>query len=145
VTDYNFILTISNDGQRVTATNYFTSPHATRLSAVYCSINDRAFRLLIPDPSMIDWRGASAVIVTRGKSPQDGWRDMLELLWEDGSDSPFAATISSESVDRMPADSDDGREDLRCIGYGPDLAVLFDLPARFRRRKRVPCLEPWNG
>jgi hypothetical protein len=138
------ILSISNDGPRVVATNYFGTAAAVRLSALYVSVNAGAFRLLVPDPRMIDATGATHVVVTRGKSPVDDWRDMLELLFEDGGDRPFVAQFGAESVDRMPAAADDGRTDLRCLGYGPDLSVLFDLPARYRVRPRVPYLKPWG-
>lgn len=135
---------IDNDGPLITGTDYFASDVARKLSAVYVSINAACVRLLVPDPAMVDAAGANYVIISRGKSPRDGWRDMLELLWEDGSDTPYIADVGAESVDRMPAAKDDGRTDLRCIGYGPTLAVLWDLPARYRHVKRLPCRKPWS-
>ena len=138
------ILTIHNDGALVTATNYFETPHARQVQAVYVSVNAGCVRLLVPDPAMIDSAGAKYVIVTRGKWPEMGWRDALDVLFEDGTDSPFAAIVGAEAVDRLPPAGDSGRTDLRCIGYGPGLAVLWDLPARYRLVKRVPYREPWG-
>lgn len=137
------LIAIENNGPLVTATNYFASEHA-RLGLIYVSVNAGAFRLLIPsNTTPIESAGAEYVIVTRGKWPAKGWRECLEFVWEDNTDSPFFQIVETQMADRLPLADDDGRTDLRCIGYAPDLSILFDLPARYRITPRVPYLKPW--
>lgn len=137
------MIRIENDGPLVVATNYFTTEHA-RLGLIYLSINASAFRLLVPSTCQpIDAMGAKYIIVTRGKWPEKDWRECFEFVWEDESDSPYHLIIETKNADRLPIDSDVGCTDLRCIGYAPDLSIVFDLPARYRTAKRIPHLKPW--
>lgn len=135
---------IRNRGALIVETDYFATEHA-KLGLIYCSINDKTFRLLIPaGATQVDAAGAKYVIVTRGKWPDRGWRECLEFVWEDESDAPFHVLIDVQQADVIPVPEDAGRTDLRCIGYAPDLSVLFDLPARYRAVPRVPYLKPWK-
>lgn len=132
---------IRNDGPLIRETNYWSTPHAQR-GMFYVSINAGAFRLLVPPSqqgTLADIRTGQYVIVTRGS-----WngRDALELLFEDGSDSPFVLHVLAAQVDRMPARTDEGRTDLRCLIY-TKTGLALDLPARYRRATRLPDLRPW--
>jgi hypothetical protein len=140
------IIEIENDGPRIVRTNYWQSEHARR-GMFFLSLNASAFRLLVPAalaseaPEMC--RGAAYVIVTRGR--RQGRRDALELLFEDGSQRPYSLHVDIAQVDRLPARSDEGRTDLRCLVYTPPAELVCELPARYRRADRLPHLKPWRG
>lgn len=136
------MIRIHNDGPLIVETDYWDTPHAQR-GLFYVSINAGAFRLLVPllqEASLADMRTAAYVIVTRGV-----WhgRDALELLFEDGSDSPFSLHVLAAQVDRMPARSDEGRTDLWCLIY-TEAGLALDLPARYRSSDSLPDLRPWD-
>lgn len=131
-----------NDGQEIKTTNYWTSSYA-RSGAVFVSINAGAFRLLVPPQIPIDdMVAADEVIVTRGAWPQAGKHDALELLFEDHSDNPFCLHIGSEQTATMPADRDRHKSFVLAI-WTPDGKVK-ELPARYRKAKRIPYLKPWR-
>src|SRR3990167_2306796 len=125
------ILTIENDGPRIVRTNYWSSEHAAR-GAFYVSVNAGAFRVLVPEAVrdvVAEMRTAKEVVISRGPWPAERRDDALELLFDDGSASPFALHIGVEQIDRLPSAQDDGRSDLRCpawmrgIGDEPIMAL----------------------
>lgn len=144
-------LTITNDGPAIRASNYWTSEYAAR-GAVYVSLNARAIRILVPDllaeQLVAETRGSKYVILSRGPWPDQRRDDAIELLWEDGSSSPFALHVGVEQVDRLPAKDDEGRTDLQCTLWvrgadgAPSCAATW--PARYRRVREIPALEPWG-
>lgn len=150
---------VQNDGQNILDTNYFASDFA-KAGLMFVSINAGAFRLLLPAhrPHMAhtwraildDARTASHVIVTRGTSGAGLLKvTALELLFEDGSDSPFVITIGRNQFDILPAVADHGRTDLSCsiwvLGADGSPCKELELPARFRWVASLPCLKKWDG
>lgn len=140
------LLMIENDDQRIVATNYWESEYAQR-GAVFLSTNAGAFRLLVPrsqEAILREARTATEVVVSRGPWPAAGKQDAIEVLFEDGTDTPFAIQFGLEQCDRLPLDSDQGRELVLtvwvCRGGKPKLALSW--PAWYRRAKRLPCLQP---
>lgn len=136
------MIRIHNDGPLIVETDYWDTPHAQR-GLFYVSINAGAFRLLVPllqEASLADMRTAAYVIVTRGV-----WhgRDALELLFEDGSDSPYVIHVQGAQVDRLPPTTDAGRTDLRCLVY-TQTGLALELPARYRTASELPYLRPWG-
>ena len=139
---------ITNDGQRLVSTNYWQTEHAAR-GLVYLSINAGAFRLLLPPAQMdalIDLRTARDVVISRGPWPAQGRPDAFELLFDDGSQSPFALHLDSRQVDRLPPDAD-ARKEYRCTVWTPDPSsgapsCVIDLPAYYRLSKRLPDMRP---
>jgi hypothetical protein len=106
------LLRIENDGPAIISTNYWDSDYASA-GAVFLSVNVPAFRLLLPDSqkaAQADMRTASEVIVSRGLWPARGRNDAIELLFDGGSDNPFCLHFGAEQIDRMPLDSDVGKE-----------------------------------
>jgi hypothetical protein len=151
------VIRIDNDGPRLAGTNYFETEQA-HAGNVFVSTNAGAFRLLVPRGArgwLDEMRGADYLIVTRGQwtpAPmrlpdntvrQQHPREALELLFEDGSDSPFVLHVGAESVDRLPSRQDDGRTHLRCLVYTEGPTLELEIPARFRRAARLPHLKPW--
>ncbi len=134
---------IQNDGPRILATDYWQSEHALH-GYYHLSINAGAFRLLVPQsrlPDVQEFRTAREVVISRGPWPAQGKRDGIEVMFEDDSDAPYALHLVVEQLDRLPADSDQGRE-FRFLVYGPGCELLLELPAYYRRAGRLPCLEP---
>ncbi|MFE8034772.1 hypothetical protein [Thiohalocapsa marina] len=135
---------IQNKSQAIDWTDYWTSEHA-RAGLFFLSWNAGAGRLLVPDSQkrcLREMRGASQVIVSRGPWVDQGGRDALELLWEDGTDSPFAVHIVAEQTDRMIPDTQQGG--------GFDIAVWTRgglkerWPGRYRVVDAIPDLRPWS-
>ena len=137
-------LIIENDGALIRQTNYWDSPMA-RNGKVFLTWNAKTGRLLLPDSQLNclgEIRTASSVIVTRGPWPEVGKAEALEILFEDGSNSPFCFHIGSEQTDRLPPKSEHGRDISFTVWSRSALEV--SLPAKFRMAPRIPCLDPWE-
>lgn len=137
------MFTIINDGQKVESTNYFDSEHAKH-GLYFLSWNAGCARVLLPDsmiPHLTDMRTANLVIVTRGPWIQKGVNDALELLFEDGSNSPYCLHMTMEQTDRTLPESDQGGGFVVAVWtrHGEQLR----LPAKYRTASALPCLKPW--
>jgi hypothetical protein len=138
------MLTISNDGQEIIASNYWQSEYARR-GHIYLSVNAGAFRLLLPpflEEAIRDMGAGREVVVSRGPWPDQKRADAIEVIFEDGSDSPFVLHFGIEQIDRLPAKADEGRRDLRCTVWTSGAVKRLSLPAAYRRVKAIPCLDP---
>lgn len=119
---------------------------AARAGKVFLSTNAGAFRLLIPkalEDEVREMKTATRVIVSRGPWPDAGQSDAVELLFEDGTDSPYVIHLGATSLNRLPANEDDGRDDLLFSAWiwrsdGPRRAL--GLPASYRRVGRLPTI-----
>ncbi len=138
------MLLIKNKGQAIAETNYWSSEHAAN-GLLYLSWNAGAARLLVPDAvkSMLaEMRGARYVLVSRGPWFEHGNRDSLELLFEDGSDSPFCVHLVAEQTDRLlPEDNQGGGFMVAVWTRGGE---KLRLPGKYRVVAGIPCLDPWS-
>jgi hypothetical protein len=76
------LLTIENDGQEITATNFWQTEQARR-GSFYLSTNAGAFRLLVPEQhksAIAEFKTAKDVILTRG--PYMDQANAMEILWD---------------------------------------------------------------
>lgn len=144
------MIQIENDGPELIWTNYWDTEHA-KAGYVYLTTNAGCFRLLAPPGkglSLDEMREASEVIITRAPWPEMGKHDALEIMFEDGSNSPYCLHIVSEQVDRMPLDSDRDRPGepprWKLAVYNQD-GKQVELPARYRRAKKLPYLKAWKS
>lgn len=141
------VLTIENHGPLILSSNFWQTD-AARAGKFYLSTNAGAFRLLIPrahEAVLAEMRTACEVIVSRNPWPAERLADALEVLFEDGSDSPFALHLSLESADRVPLDEDQGRELVFTAWTTPRRGKphkALERPAWYRRVAKLPCLEP---
>lgn len=140
------VIQVENDGPEIISTNFWDSEYAEN-GYVFLSINAGCFRLLVPSMALNDalW-DASKVLITRGPFPAQGRNDTLEILFEDGTESPFCFFIGTNQVDRMPLDSDrdsPGRPPKWSFSLYTDAGKHFSLPARYRLAKKIPHLKPW--
>lgn len=138
------ILIIENKGQSIASTNYWDSEQA-RAGFCYLSWNAGAARLLMPDglkSILREMRTAQYVIVSRGPWHEQGGRDALELLFEDGTDSPYCLHLVAEQTDRLlPEDNQGGGFMVTVWTRGGE---KLRLPGKYRRVASIPCLEPWS-
>lgn len=141
-------LRIKNHGPLVVATNYWGLP-AAKAGKFYLSTNAGAFRLLVPrqHESILeaDLVPAKEVVISRGPWPQARREDGLEVLFDDGSDNPFALHLSMEAVDRVPTPEDQGREWICTVWTAPRRGkphLALQRPAWYRIVPRIPWLKP---
>lgn len=139
------MFTIINTGPRIKETNYWDSEHA-RLGLFYLSWNAGAGRVLVPDsrkPMLADLKGASEVLVSRGPWADQGGRDALELLWEDGSDNPFCLHLVAEQCDRLIPETDQGGGFV--IAAWTRNGIQGEWPGRYRVVPEIPFLRAWES
>jgi hypothetical protein len=92
------MLTITNDGQAVTSTNYWDTEHAAR-GLLYLSINAGAARLLVPAAAahmLAEMRTGKRVSI----EPSVVESGCVDVVFEDGTRTPFCATIDRRQIDR---------------------------------------------
>jgi hypothetical protein len=136
-------LVIENSGPAIASSDFWDSEYA-RKGYFYLSFNAGAARLLIPDSRIAqveELQTGELVIISQG--PGMGRKDMTEVLFEDNTDVPYSIHIGSEQVDRFLPASDHGR-DVPFTAWGRNAVLLFERPGKFRRVKKIPCLEPWT-
>lgn len=139
------MLIIENNAQAIRSTNYWDSEQA-QAGYLYLSWNAGAGRVLLPDSAkgfLREMKGASEVIVSRGPWTDQGGRDALELLWEDGSDNPFCLHIVAEQCDRMIPETDQGGG--FAIAVWTRCGLKGRWPGRYRVVSGLPCLQPWKS
>lgn len=134
---------IINRGQAIVRTDYWTSEHA-QTGYCYLTWNAGAARILIPDVVkhlLREMKGAKEVIISRGPWADQGGRDAMELMWEDGSDEPFCLHLVAEQCDRLIPETDQG---------GGIVAIVYTRggekgrwPARYRVVPEIPWLREW--
>jgi hypothetical protein len=106
------MLTIKNNEQEIIETNFWRTEYARR-GVFYLSANAGAFRLLVPqahESALAEFRTAKEVVISRGPWTAQGGRDALEILFDDGSDDPYALHLDAKQLDRIPATDDAGKD-----------------------------------
>lgn len=135
---------IANNGAEIAKTDFFDSDLAAQ-GLLYLSWSAGAARLLVPDNRhgwLNEMATAREVIISRGPWPAKRASDALELLFEDGSDSPFAVRIGVEQTDRLIPDQRIAT-DLNVLVI-TRAGVALRLPGRYRRVAQVPCMKRWE-
>lgn len=141
-------ITIENHGPLIVATNYWESD-TERAGKLFCSTNAGAVRVLLPRSAfglVGECRTAECVILSRGPWPAAGKDEAVELLFDDGSDAPFALHLSAESFDLLPAEPEPGHEWIVSLWTlkkdKPHKAL--ERACKWRRCEKLPDLSPWN-
>ncbi len=135
-----------NHGPLIVSSTYWGSA-IEEAGKIWISVNAGAIRVLVPSAMrriIEDMRTATYVICSRGPWPQGGKDDAMELLFEDGSDSPFSLHVGPESVDMFPGEPNAGRQWI-CAAWDwkkskPHKAV--ERPCHWRRVSSLPWLKP---
>lgn len=136
------MIEIHNNGPAISGTNYWDTEHA---GYFYLSWNAGAARLLVPDTrvgEIAEMRTGEYVILSYGPWTDQGSRPAWELLWEDGSDSPYAIHLVEEQTDRRPPVEDQGGGLIVTAWTRAGLVATW--PGKFRRVREIPCLQPWS-
>lgn len=117
------MITITNNGPLIKRTNYWNSQYA-KWGAIYLSLNAGAWRILVPPAQaaamLAEMRTGKEVIFSRGPWPEQNRADALEVMFDDGSDGPFALHIGQEQWDVLPT----GIETEHSCGFPGIVRVL---------------------
>ncbi len=92
------MITISNDGPRITSTSYWDTDHASA-GLCYLSANAGTWRLLVPEAAegaLREMRTGTRATIEPSIQAPGCW----DVVFEDGTDSPFALAIDRRQVDR---------------------------------------------
>jgi hypothetical protein len=138
------MLIISNKGQAIAETNFWSSDMALR-GYCYLTWNAGAARLLLPpsqEGNLKDMKSSKQVVITRGYMPEFDLTDALEIMFDDRSDSPFCLFICREQTDYIPKTIDYGRDFWLTVWT--KRGQQLRLPAVSRPALALPCLEPWK-
>lgn len=141
------LMQISNHGPLVISTNYWTSDLATG-GKVYCSVNAGAIRVLLPRArwaDLNDMRPAQYCVISRGPWPEQHVAEGIEIMWEDGSQSPYCLHLTGDSFDLLPAEPEAGREWICSTWTEKDGRPHKSLEriCHWRRVEKIPCLRAW--
>jgi hypothetical protein len=143
------MIEIHNHGPLVLRSNYWQTDVAAA-GKYYVSVNAGAVRLLVPNSQrevLNDMRAARQIVLSRGPWLAMNLPEAVELLFDDGTESPFALHLSPESFDLLPAEPPPGREWILSVWIDkkgkPHKAI--ERPCHWRRVPRIPWLRPWQG
>ncbi len=118
------MITVSNAGPLLVETNYWHTEHA-RAGYVYMSANAGAWRLLLPTASaaqLAEMRTGKSVLIEKNTAGGKAW----DIVFEDGTDSPFCVTLGQTQFDRAVASGP-----CRLLVYTPD-GLQLDLPCTIK-------------
>lgn len=142
-------ISVQNHGALVIASNYWESEYAAA-GKLFCSVNSGAIRVLVPHGmrhAVEEWRKSKYAILSRGPWPAQRLAEAVEILWEDGTEDPYAVHLSAESFDLLPAEPPAGREwtvsawDLK---KGRPHKALERI-CHWRRVPEIPWLKEWSA
>ena len=84
---------------------------------------------------------------SRARQEQLNTGEGIEIMWDDGSDSPFALHLTPASFDVLPAEPEPGREWVLSVWTAKDGRPHKSLEriCHWRRSPQIPCLKPWGA
>ena len=139
-----FLLTIENNGQEITRTNYWDSKNALSGGFCYLSCNVGAARLLVPDSQIAiiaEMCTAKRVILSRGPWVLEDGCDATEIMFEEDADNHFAVTVPAHQTDGVLLKEHQGG------GIAFTVWTLggkqLQLPAYYREVESLPSYQPW--
>jgi hypothetical protein len=143
------MIQIRNHGPLILQTNYWDAELAQQ-GKLFVSVNAGAIRVLLP-PALYgmlnDMLTGKECVLSRGPWPDMGLAEGVEIMWDDGSDSPFALHLSPNSFDILPAEPSEGREWV-CAVYtwenGQPHKSLERI-CHWRRVPKIPYLKAYNN
>ncbi|MFZ3621825.1 hypothetical protein ACOYA6_21565 [Leclercia barmai] len=136
------MISVVNEGQAIKHTDYWQSEQA-RVGYLFLSWNAGAARLLVPDASealLKEVRGSQYVIISKGE-PEG--RAALELLFEDGSDTPFVVHILLEQSDRLQTEAEQGGDFVVRVWTRGGSQLQY--PGKYRVVGTLPDFSPWQA
>lgn len=136
------MIRIENHGPLIRATNYWESELASS-GKFWVSVNAGAVRILVPQSryaDLADMRAAKECVLSRGPD------DAIEIMFDDGSDQPYALHLTPTSFDLLPTAPEPGREWLLTVWLAKDGQPhkALERVCHWRRSARIPDLRPWR-
>jgi hypothetical protein len=138
---------IINHGPLIASTNYWTLA-VEEAAKVFVSVNAGAIRVLVPRAHrriIEEMRTGKHCVLSRGPWPAMRLEEAVEIIWDDGTDDPFALHLSPESFDLLPAEPPEGQEWIVSawdVKKGkPHKAV--ERVCHWRRVPQLPYMLPW--
>jgi hypothetical protein len=142
------IIETRNNGPLIVSSTYWGSD-MEKMGLLYLSINAGAFRLLLPagrEDLVEEMRTGKTIVISRGPwaDPVGRGNDSLEILFDDGTKTPFSIHLGAPQADRLPADSDAGRECILSVWMAPGGVpeMVFQSKCWYRLAPRIPFLQP---
>lgn len=142
------MIVVENHGPLIITSNYWGSD-LEAAGKFFVSVNAGAIRVLVPRTAraMIEEsRSSKHVILSRGPWPEQRFAEAVEILFEDGTTSPFALHLALESFDNLPGEPPAGREWVLTLWdwkkTKPHKAL--ERVCHWRRVARIPWLRPWG-
>lgn len=135
---------ICNDGKKLTWSNFWDTEMAQK-GILLLSWNAGEARLLVPDSqihNIPEMKSGKFVIVSRGPWAAKGYKDGLEILFEDFSDSPFCLHLSLEQI--FPLVRVESGHKFGFSVYTRK-GLVFQRPGKFRKVPRIPYLQSWGS
>lgn len=141
-------MVVQNHGPLILATDYWDSELASK-GKLYVSINAGAIRVLLPPAHysvLADMRAAEECVLSRGPWPAEGAAEGIEILFDDGSQNPFALHLTPESFDLLPGEPGPGREWICSVWVARDGQPhkALERICHWRQVEQIPCLKPWK-
>ncbi len=122
---------VQDDGPSLRDSNYWDSLYC-QSGLLYFSVNAGAIRMLVPDDVSDELLDALTttqhVVVSR-----DAAGVHYELLFEDGTPTPYFVFTTSAAWDHSVPDSESGRINIDFRVYARGCRLLARMEARFRR------------
>jgi len=136
------VITILNDGQDITSTNYFDTANA-KAGVIQFSVNAGCIRALVPPATAYaipEMRTGKQVILSRGPLPDQGRDDAFEIMFEDFSDNPFALHVGVDQWDMVPEPGDKWT-----FAVWTDAGKVWTCDkVLVRRAESLPWLKAWD-
>jgi len=139
------MIMIVNEGPELRETNFFDTEQAES-GFYYLTRNAGTSRLLVPDSrrdQLAEMATGKIVVLTRGRmrsvDRKMNGRDMVEIMFDDGSNAPYALHILADMVDMLPAPGPAGFPFTVWTRDGKALSFTAHY-----RRQELPCLKPWK-
>jgi hypothetical protein len=144
---FNLDIFIKNEDHKIIETNYWeTTP--SKKGLYYMSLNAGYYRLLVPknnDNFEKEISTAKYAVISRGAASQlnPPRPDAFEIVFEDGTDSPYAIIMTPDYWDRYPGDEDEGWNGKMAIycNYSKEPVLEFDK-VYYRKAASLPCFDP---
>jgi hypothetical protein len=144
----NPMIETTNKGRLIISSTYWGSEYE-RAGKLFVSVSSGTVRVLVPRSNhtiIEECRPGKYAVLSRGPWPARGLADAVEILFEDGTDSPFVLHLSPESFKALPAKPPAGRNwrlALWCFEDDQPRQVLERL-CYWRRVPKLPWLKPWE-
>jgi hypothetical protein len=137
---------VQNNGQEIVKSNYWETSLA-KAGKYYLSTNAGAFRVLLPDSlldNVAEMKTGETIVVTVGPWPRLGvLTPCFEIMFDDGSDSPFCLHMNIESTDGIIPNAEWTRKPVQFSVWTKGPKKVFEKPCHVRFGI-IPCLKPWK-